>query len=103
MSEKIKNAEEVTIMSENPYIKVDASGNSTTTVTTTKTHLFGSQGVDFAVGAIAGLAIAYVLTNDKAQKALFKVVAKGTNVLQAGFEELKERFEDAKAEVEEKN
>ncbi|MDR1007043.1 MAG: hypothetical protein LBL65_00565 [Campylobacteraceae bacterium] len=60
---------------------------------------FGFTGGDFVVGALIGAAVTYVLTNEKASTALLKTVAKGTNFLQAGFEELKERFEDAKAEA----
>lgn len=48
-----------------------------------------------AIGAIG----AYLLTNEKAQQALFRAIIKGGTLLNAGFEELKERFEDAKAEV----
>ncbi|MDR2080472.1 MAG: hypothetical protein LBP54_01090 [Campylobacteraceae bacterium] len=60
---------------------------------------FGFKGGDFVVGALIGAAAAYVLTNKEASAALMKVLAKGTNFLQEGFEELKERFEDAKAEA----
>ncbi|BCX79176.1 YtxH domain-containing protein [Campylobacter sp. 19-13652] len=48
-----------------------------------------------AVGAIG----AYLLTNEKAQQTLFRAIIKGGALLNAGFEELKERFEDAKAEI----
>lgn len=101
----IDNDKSVEINSnKNPYIKVDSQvANQTTTITTTPKHLFGSSGADFAVGAIAGIAVIYFLTNEKANKALLKTVAKGTNILQAGFEELKERFEDAKAELDSKD
>lgn len=56
-----------------------------------------------AAGFVKGLAIgaigAYLLSNEKAQQALFRAIIKGGALLNAGFEELKERFEDAKAEV----
>jgi hypothetical protein len=77
----------------NPYIKNQQNGGLLNTN-------FGFKGGDFVVGALIGAGIAYVLTNEKASKAVLKTLAKGTNFLQAGFEELKERFEDAKAEIE---
>jgi hypothetical protein len=43
------------------------------------------------------------LTNEKAQKAIFKTVAKGSKLFQTGIEEMKERMEDAKAELEANN
>ena len=55
---------------------------------------------NFLKGALIGAIGAYLLTNEKAQKAIFKTVAKGTQMFQAGMEEMKERFEDAKAELE---
>lgn len=53
----------------------------------------------FVIGALIGAVGAYLLTNEKAQKTLFKTVAKGAQAFQAGIEEMKERFEDAKAEL----
>ncbi|MDR1976764.1 MAG: hypothetical protein LBQ18_07200 [Campylobacteraceae bacterium] len=60
---------------------------------------FGFTGGDFVIGTLIGAAVTYVLTNKEASAAVMKTLAKGTNFLQAGFEELKERFEDAKAEA----
>lgn len=54
----------------------------------------------FLVGALVGVAGAYLLTNENAQKAIFKTVAKGGAMFSAGLEEMKERFEDAQAELE---
>lgn len=54
----------------------------------------------FLVGLAIGAAGAYLLTNENAQKALFKTFAKGSELFTAGMEEIKERFEDAKAEME---
>ena len=50
-------------------------------------------------GALVGAIGAYLLTNENAQKTIFKTFAKGTDMFQAGVEEMKERFEDAKAEI----
>ena len=55
---------------------------------------------NFIKGALIGAVGAYLLTNENAQKTIFKTVAKGTEMFQAGMEEMKERFEDAKAEME---
>lgn len=52
-------------------------------------------------GILIGAGVTYVLTNENAQKALFNSFAKLQNMLNMGLEELKERFEDAKAELEE--
>ena len=108
----------------NPYInqtqsvnQLNDDGSTTTTTTTVKTTGAPSafdRGINdalkdfipanfnaagFIKGALIGGVVAYVLTNENAQKALFSAIAKGSNLLQAGFEELKERFEDVKAEI----
>jgi len=54
----------------------------------------------FFLGVAIGALGAYVLTNENAQKTIFKTVAKGSALFSAGIEEMKERFEDAKAEME---
>lgn len=54
---------------------------------------------NFLKGAAIGAIAAYLLTNEDAQKKIFKTFAKGTEMFQAGIEEMKERFEDAKAEM----
>lgn len=53
----------------------------------------------FLKGVVLGALGAYLLTNEKAQQTLFRAIIKGGTLLSAGFEELKERFEDVKAEV----
>ncbi len=55
---------------------------------------------NFIKGALIGAVGAYLLTNEKAQKTIFKGAVKATDMFQAGMEEMKERFEDAKAELE---
>ena len=54
---------------------------------------------NFLKGAAIGAIGAYLLTNENAQKTIFKTFAKGTEMFQAGIEEMKERFEDAQAEM----
>ena len=58
-------------------------------------------GNSFFAGILLGAAATYFLTDENAQKKLFKLIAKGTEMFQMGVEEMKERFEDAKAEMQE--
>lgn len=85
-------------MEKNPYIK--QANNAISPVTALPNQIMGAFNTkQFVIGALIGAVGAYLLTNEKAQKALFKTVAKGTQAFQAGIEEMKERFEDAKAEL----
>ena len=61
----------------------------------------GLGGNSFLSGILVGAAVSYFLTDENAQKRLFKLIAKGTEMFQMGIEEMKERFEDAKAEMQE--
>ncbi|MCI6988005.1 MAG: YtxH domain-containing protein [Campylobacter sp.] len=54
----------------------------------------------FLKGAIIGVGVAYLMTNEKAQQTLFRAIIKGGDLLNASMAELKERFEDAKAQLE---
>ena len=64
--------------------------------------IFGSNGSgDFLKGALIGAAATYILTNESAQRAIFKGFAKISTLFECGLEELKERYEDAKAEASE--
>lgn len=58
---------------------------------------------DFVKGALIGAGVAYLLTNKTTQQAIFNGFSKGSELVQAGIEELKERMEDAKAQMEAKN
>ncbi|RXJ67651.1 hypothetical protein CRV08_09785 [Halarcobacter ebronensis] len=87
----INKAEDVNIVNQNPYINSD----------TTASNLLSSFDTNkFLLGAVVGAVGAYLLTNENAQKAIFKTIAKGSALFSAGIEEMKERFEDAKAEME---
>ena len=59
----------------------------------------GDTKKDFLIGTLIGVAATYILTNDNAQKAILKGFAKLSSLVEMGIEELKERYEDAKAEV----
>lgn len=72
----------------------------TTQTTQTNNSLFGSTTQrDFILGAVIGAAASFILTNENAQKAILKGFAKVTSLFEMGIEEIKERYEDAKAEV----
>ncbi len=89
---------------ENPYISKDITSNIAESVSNINTDnvLSGINTNDFIKGALIGAVATYLLTNESAQKAIFKTVAKGAEVFQSGIEEMKERMEDAKAELEAK-
>jgi hypothetical protein len=78
----------------NPYINRQNANDA-------NSSLFGGFDTQkFLIGAAVGAVGVYLLTNEDAQKTLFKTVAKTAELLSAGMEEMKERFEDAKAELE---
>lgn len=54
---------------------------------------------DFIKGALLGAAVTYLLTNKNAQETIMKAFGKGSEFFSAGIEELKERYEDAKAQM----
>lgn len=62
----------------------------------------GNSQNDFLKGAFIGAVATFILTNKDAQKAIFKGFAKISSLFEMGIEELKERYEDAKAEVDSK-
>lgn len=62
----------------------------------------GNSQTDFLKGAFIGAVATFILTNKDAQSAIFKGFAKISNLFEMGIEELKERYEDAKAEVDSK-
>lgn len=53
----------------------------------------------FVKGAITGAALTFLLTNDSVQKNTIKSVVKFWSMVQGGIEEIKERFQDAEAEI----
>jgi hypothetical protein len=57
------------------------------------------QDTTFWKGALLGAAVAMLVTNESVQKGVVKTVSKLTAAAQSGVEEMKEKFEDAKAEA----
>lgn len=80
-------------LAQNPYVSQNVSN------TQNSSFLNSFTTDEFIKGALIGAAVGYLLTNEKAQKTIMKTVAKGTQMLQMGVEEMKERFEDVKAEM----
>ena len=79
-----------------------ANQNTNTQNTTSAISSFlnsGNSQTDFLKGAFIGAVATFILTNKDAQKAIFKGFAKISSLFEMGIEELKERYEDAKAEV----
>lgn len=102
------------MINNNPYIKnVNSSSNQSNlnfqnTQSNQNTQngfldgIFGAgNSSDFLKGALIGAAATYILTNENAQRAIFKGFAKISTLFECGLEELKERYEDAKAEASE--
>ena len=102
------NLDNLHSVQDNPYInqpKTDTNATNTTNQSTNAQNLFGSffnsgnTQQDFLKGALIGAVATFILTNEDAQKAIFKGFAKLSSLFEMGIEELKERYEDAKAEV----
>jgi hypothetical protein len=54
---------------------------------------------DFTRGLLVGAAAAYMVANPKLQQATISSLVKAWNAVQGGFSELRERFQDAEAEL----
>ncbi len=92
------NADKLGLSAQNPYV-TQGVANTQNAPSTPFLNSFNTN--DFFKGALIGAAVGYLLTNEKAQKTIMKTFVKGGDMLQMGIEEMKERFEDAKAELEE--
>ena len=91
-----KNLQNGVNINQNPYINQNFSPLQNTQQNAPKSTF--SNG-DFIKGALLGAALTYFLTNKNAQEGLFKAFGKGSELFSAGIEELKERYEDAKAQM----
>jgi hypothetical protein len=69
------------------------------TVPTTSILGLDVQDSQFWKGALLGAAVTLLVTNETVQKRVVKTVSKLTLAAQCGIEEMKEKFEDAKAEA----
>lgn len=83
----------------NPYINQQQNPNSMMDMNQAPSQSGFNNG-DFVKGALIGAAVTFLLTNKGAQESIMKAASKGTELFQAGMEELKERYEDAKAAME---
>jgi hypothetical protein len=86
----------------NPYIAQNSNNNGMFSQGQNQgqgNNNFGFNNGDFLKGALIGAAVTFLLTNKGAQETLMKAASKGNELFQAGMEELKERYEDAKAQM----
>uniref|UniRef100_UPI0040480D69 YtxH domain-containing protein n=1 Tax=Aliarcobacter sp. TaxID=2321116 RepID=UPI0040480D69 len=90
-----KNIQTGVNINQNPYI--NQIQNPTAVVNPTTQNGFNNG--DFIKGALLGALATYLLTNKNAQETIMKTVGKGSELFSAGIEELKERYEDAKAQM----
>ena len=93
---KKKNLQNGVNINQNPYINQNFSPLQNTQQNAPKSTFTSG---DFIKGALLGAAVTYLLTNKNAQDTLFKAFGKGSELFSAGIEELKERYEDTKAQM----
>ena len=92
-----KNLQNGVNINQNPYINQNFNPLQNQPQVNTPQITFSNG--DFIKGALLGAALTYFLTNKNAQEGLFKAFGKGSELFSAGIEELKERYEDAKAQM----
>ena len=86
-------------INQNPYINQTMNQNPMTNNVSSQTQNTFSN-ADFVKGALIGAAVTFLLTNKGAQESIMKAASKGNELFQSGMEEMKERYEDAKAQME---
>eukprot|EP01155_Anaeramoeba_flamelloides_P032644 Anaeramoba_flamelloidesa94143_119.p5 GENE.a94143_119~~a94143_119.p5 ORF type:complete len:122 (-),score=9.41 a94143_119:572-937(-) len=103
----LDNMQNATGLNQNPYINHQVNMNpntmnpiATDLVNTPQQPSSIFTNGDFVKGALIGAAVTYLLTNKGAQENIMKAVSKGNELFQAGMEEMKERYEDARAKME---
>ncbi|WP_419765849.1 MAG: YtxH domain-containing protein [Arcobacter sp.] len=84
-------------INQNPYINQNINPSANNPQQNNSASGFNTG--DFVKGALIGAAVTYLLTNKNAQENAFKAFGKGNELFQAGIEELKERYEDVKAQM----
>ena len=72
--------------------------------TPANTSIFGVDFRDqhFWKGALLGAALTLIVTNDGMQKAVIKTATKLYGAVRGGVQEMKEKFEDVRAEIQQK-
>ncbi len=93
-------------MNQNPYINqsVNQNANQNPMINNINPQTQNTfNNADFVKGALIGAAVTFLLTNKGAQETIMKAASKGNEFFQAGMEEMKERYEDAKAQMEAKS
>lgn len=93
-----KNNQSGVNINQNPYINQNFNPLQNPQQTNIPTQSTFTSG-DFIKGALLGAAVTYLLTNKNAQDTIFKAFGKGSELFSAGIEELKERYEDTKAQM----
>jgi hypothetical protein len=91
-------------INQNPYINQAAKQNfnplqNNPQQSSPSTQESGFNNGDFIKGVLIGALATYLLTNKNAQETIMKTIGKGSELFSAGIEELKERYEDAKAQM----
>ncbi|NQY21226.1 MAG: YtxH domain-containing protein [Campylobacteraceae bacterium] len=95
----IENSRSMKNVNTNPYINKNDIQVENQSVNTQNTSSGFNQG-DFIKGALIGAAVTFLLTNKGAQDTIMNAASKGSELFQAGMEEMKERYEDARAQME---
>lgn len=83
------------LQNSNPYVNQTNQNSMNTNL--------GFNNGDFLKGALIGAGITFLLTNKTTQNAVFNGFAKASELFNVGIEEMKERIEDAKAQMEAKD
>lgn len=92
----------VTNINQNPYINQNVNYNNSQNAKQNNQSGLTPGGFnqgDFLKGALIGAAVTYLLTNKGAQEKLMGAASKANELFQAGMEEVKERYEDARAQM----
>lgn len=95
----IENSRMIKNVNTNPYINKNDISTQVENVNVQNGSSGFNQG-DFIKGALIGAAVTFLLTNKGAQDTIMNAASKGSELFQAGMEEIKERYEDARAQME---
>ena len=101
-STRPKTAQTGININQNPYINQNFNplqNNTQQSIPASSSVQSGFNNGDFIKGALIGALATYLITNKNAQETIMKTIGKGSELFSAGIEELKERYEDAKAQM----